>query len=515
MFFKLDSFAIIGIHAIKVSVEVHISNGLPSFTIVGLPDKAINESRLRVRAAIINSDFKFPLKRIIINLSPADIKKEGAFYDLPVALAILYVSNQINTDKDFNFNECCFIGELSLNGEINSVRGIIPMAESALKINKKYFIVPFKNLSQAALIKNINIIGCKNLKEIIQLFSDKNKLIGHIHLNNNNEVRDKYNYDFDLSEIKGQLKAKRALEIAVSGMHNLMLIGPPGAGKTMLAQRLVTIMPELSFTESIEVTKIYSIYKKYNENLIYKRPFRNPHHTISRISFIGGGIIPKPGEISLSHRGVLFLDEFSQFPKNLVEDLRQPIENKKIVISRNNISCYFPCNFMLVIATNPCRCGFYGDGRKKCVCSIKEIKNFWNNISGPIIDRIDMKINVPRLRDDDLIKADVAENSENIRKRVEKCISLQSDRYKNYDINYNSEVNLKIINCWIKENNIINEIIPAVIKKYNLTTRGIVSLIKISRTIADMEKSNSIEKHHFLEAIQYRINNYFDSETFN
>ena len=349
MFFELNSFALIGIEAITISVEAHISNGLPSFTVVGLPDKAINESRQRVKAAIINSGYNFPMKKIIINLSPADIKKEGALYDLPIAIAILSVSDQIKIkDKD----KCCFIGELSLDGNLNPVRGIISMAEEASRIGKKYFFMPYSNAEQASLIKNIKIIPCKSLKDIIQLCLSNENLNRQYFPISSKKVENNCN-DLDFCDIRGQLRSKRAIEIAASGMHNLMLIGPPGAGKTMLSKRIISILPKLSLNESIEVTKIYSLHKNNNSNLIRQRPFRNPHHTITSINLVGGGNIPRPGEISLAYRGVLFLDEFSLFPRTLIEDLRQPLENKDIIISRNNISYKFPCSFMLVVATNP------------------------------------------------------------------------------------------------------------------------------------------------------------------
>jgi magnesium chelatase family protein len=489
MFFSLDSFALIGIDAIKVSVEVHISNGLPSFTIVGLPDKAINESRQRVRAAIINSGFKFPMKRIIINLSPANIKKEGAFYDLPIAVSILAVSGQIESNY---FKQSCFIGELSLDGMINSVRGIISMTERAVLIGKKYFFVPNSNSFQASVLKNINIIPCRNLKEVLEFLSDKKKLIKNIYRTANNLFNDNNHYDVDMSDIKGQLKAKRALEI------------PPGAGKTMLAHRAITTMPDLSLEESIEVTKIYSLHKEYNGELINKRPFRRPHHTISRISFIGGGIIPKPGEISLSHRGVLFLDEFSQFPNNIIEDLRQPLENGNVIISRNNISNYFPCNFMLIIAINPCYCGFYGDEKKECICSIREVRKFWKKLSGPVLDRIDMRVYVPRLKKDDFLKDDSIEKSSEIKKRVRRCMNFRNRHFKGRKIHYNSETNINLINSWLKENKKVRELLPKMLEKYNLTARGVVSVLKVSRTIADLDNFENIQITHIMEALQYR-----------
>jgi len=324
MFFKLSSFALIAVEAIEVSVEVHISGGLPSLTIVGLPDKAVNESRQRVRAAIKNSGFIFPLKKIIINLSPADIRKEGAIYDLPIAVAIIAASAQINSKAIEVIKNSSFIGELSLDGKLRPVKGIISMAEESLKTGKKYFFMPGENIAQACLVKKSGNAGCFSLREVLSIAADEKIINRQVVLNTESLKRCSNNknepdYFLDFSEVKGQLKAKRAVEIAAAGMHHIMMVGPPGTGKSMIAQRLVTIMPDLTTSESLEVTKVYCLTREFDGMLIKKRPFRNPHHTISRVSLTGGGISPKPGEISLAHRGVLFLDEFNQFPKNLLK----------------------------------------------------------------------------------------------------------------------------------------------------------------------------------------------------
>jgi len=501
MFFKLDSFTLTGIDAIKVTVEIHISRGLPDFIIVGLPGKAVNESRQRVRSAIINSGFEFPVKKIIVNLSPADIRKDGSFYDLPIALSILAASDQIGGSI---IRRSCFIGELSLDGSINPVRGLISMAEKARAAKKKYFFVPLRIARQASFIPGISIVACKNLLETVEALSGEKQIKKFIYKNKN--VPDEGNFSGpDFRDVKGQLKAKRALEIAVSGRHNIMLIGPPGSGKTMLAQRAVSIMPDLNLTECIEVTKIYSLYEKYVNRLIRQRPFRNPHHTVSRMGLIGGGANPRPGEISLAHKGLLFLDEFSQFSKNLIEDLRQPLENKKVVITRNHMSYSFPCNFMLIAAINPCYCGYFGDDTKKCICSLREVKKFWKKMSGPVMDRIDMRVTAARLPESDFIKTGYAESSDKIRNRVKRSIDIQDERFRGKDIDYNSEIGIDMVNQWLKDNKKIRDLIYTISKKYNLTARGTVSILKVSRTIADLEESERIKDSHIIEAVHYRI----------
>ncbi len=509
MFFKLHSFTLIGIDALDVCVEVHISRGMPEFIIVGLPGKAVNESRQRVRSAIINSGFDFPIKKIIVNLSPADIKKDGSFYDLPIAISILAVSGQI---KSGVFKGSYFIGELSLDGSINPVRGLISMAERVSSSGGKYFFVPYSIADQASFIPGIKIIACKNLLEVAEALSGGTQIERFIYKNTGTRGQSSCS-NLDFKDVKGQFKAKRALEIAASGRHNIILMGPPGSGKTMLAQRAVSIMPELELKECIEVTKIYSLYQKYINCLIRQRPFRNPHHTVSRMGLIGGGVVPKPGEISLAHKGLLFLDEFSQFPANLIEDLRQPLENRKVIITRNNMSYSFPCNFMLIVATNPCYCGYFGDGSRKCICSLREVKKFWKKMSGPIMDRIDMRVTVARLPESSFIKTEDSEGSDNIRERVKKCMIIQKERFEDEDISYNSEIGNNVINQWLKSSKKIRDLIYTISKKYRLTARGMVSILKVSRTIADLEESGIIKESHIIEAVQYRVGYNQDSLT--
>lgn len=501
MFSKVFSGALLGIDAYAVDVEVDVSSGLPAFDIVGLPSSSIKEAKDRVRTAIKNSKIDFPVKRITVNLAPADTKKDGASFDLPIALGIMLSNDIIKID---NISEYFVIGELSLDGNIRGISGVLSLVHTAKKLGFKNCIIPKDNAKEACLIDGINIYALESLSEVIQLFKEKNIEP----LKNKNIVdnlEDLIDFNFDFSNVKGQEMLKRAITIAVAGYHNIMMIGAPGSGKTMIARRIPTVMPPLSFEESIEVTKLYSIANKLDssQQLVNKRPFRSPHHTMSQVALAGGGTIPKPGEISLAHKGILFLDEFPEFSKQTLEILRQPLEDKVITISRVNGTITYPSNFMLVASMNPCPCGYFGVD-DKCSCSDSEVHRYLNKISGPLLDRIDIQIEAKPINFDDLHTTKVTQSSSEIKKQVIKALEIQKRRYKDEGITFNSELSVNQIEKYCKLGKEEKEILNATFTALNLSARSYHKILKVARTIADLDASKNINVMHITEAIHYR-----------